>query len=619
LGTKNIHRALIVLAAALSVSNPGQAAATAAADKDYHFPEVRIAVQVESDGTFQVEERRTYDFRGSFRWADLSIPLGFERKGAGGVIAIEDFTVSDEGGQALPCEVSRSGAEFKAKWSYQASDEQKTFVFRYKVRYGIISYPDVSELYWKAIGSGWSKATDAAEVTVTLPQALASPQDMLVYGHGPLSGISEIVDARTARFTASGIPAGQSLEIRVVWPAGLVAGIPGQGMDKAAIMAEEAGFVQDTIRDAAASQDRAARKARTVKTAILAWLGWWLVGSLAFLAFYVPLWKKIGREYPIPSAPEYFHEPPSELSPALVESLRTQGGGPSPRAFTAVIFDLARRGFIRVEDKQVEKSGLFGPKMKEETILTLVDLEPRSAARRGGALLPLERSVLEVVFGEAGGGRVKPGDSLTLGDLKDWLRKKSVEFQKWFKAWKKEIKAEADQRGFLEAGTEKQRKTMGVASIPIGLLTMNIPLVILAGALVPKLARRTMAWAEEDAKWKGLEKFIKDFGEFKDLPPQAYVLWESYLVYGILFGHASKILKALPVILQDQRAPSPHWYPGLSAANLAGIASFAKGIESTANAIQAASTQASHYSSGGGGGFSGGGGGGAGGGGGGAG
>lgn len=617
MGKKKIQCALTVLAATLFLSVPGRA--TAAAEKDYHFPEVRIAIQVESDGTFLVEERRTYDFRGSFRWADLSIPLDFGRKGASGVVAIEDFSVSDESGRPLKCDSSRSGTHFSAKWFYEASDERKTFIFRYKVRYGIISYSDVSELYWKAIGDGWSKATDAAEVVVTLPEALASPQDMLVYGHGPLSGNSEIVDARTARFTAADIPAGQLLEIRVVWPAGITDGIPGTGMDKAAIQAEEAGYVDTTIQRAIDFKNEAVRKNRSKNTLLIAWLIWFFAGPLIFLAVYLPLWRKNGREYDVPNAPEYFHEPPSRLAPALVEHLRQQGGLASPRAFTATIFDLARRGFIRVEDRQVEKPGLFGPKLKTDTILTLVDLEPRSSARSGeGDLLPIERSVLEVVFGQAAGGQVRPGDSLTLADLKDWLRRKSTTFRSWFTKWSEAVKAEGKALGFLEPETLKLRKTVGLASIPLALLTMNIPLIIMSAILSPKLARRTRAWGEEDAKWKGLEKFLKDFGEFKDLPPQAYVLWESYLVYGILFGQAGKILKALPVILQDHRAASPLWYPGLSTVNLAGIAAFAKGIESTANAIQTASTQSSHYSSGGGGGFSGGGGGGAGGGGGGA-
>lgn len=44
---------------------------------------------------------------------------------------------------------------------------------------------------------------------------LTKKEELLVYGHGPLSGKSEILDARTVRFQAISIPAHQFLEIRL--------------------------------------------------------------------------------------------------------------------------------------------------------------------------------------------------------------------------------------------------------------------------------------------------------------------------------------------------------------------------------------------------------------------
>ncbi|MCK7482516.1 MAG: DUF2207 domain-containing protein [Candidatus Moduliflexus flocculans] len=68
----------------------------------------------------------------------------------------------------------------------------------------------------------------------------------------------------------------------------------------------------------------------------------------------------------------------------------------------------------------------------------------------------------------------------------------------------------------------------------------------------PALKRRTMAWARQNEAWKGLERFLDDFSDFQEIPAEAYKLWEHYLVFGILFGYAKKILKMLPVILQDE-------------------------------------------------------------------
>ena len=66
------------------------------------------------------------------------------------------------------------------------------------------------------------------------------------------------MDLRTARFTAKDVPSHQSVEIRMIWPAGLVEGIPRTGRTIESIKAEEARFVQDTIKRAEKwAEDRA--------------------------------------------------------------------------------------------------------------------------------------------------------------------------------------------------------------------------------------------------------------------------------------------------------------------------------------------------------------------------
>ncbi|MDH4258371.1 MAG: DUF2207 domain-containing protein, partial [Candidatus Aminicenantes bacterium] len=190
--------------------------------KDFYFPRVTIEVNVDRDGSFTVDEYRTYDFQGSFSWALLRIPLRVSRFGYSYDVSIEDFKVQDERGTPLRMETSRRGGEFEAKWYYQASDQLRTFHIHYRLRGGIVSYPEVSELYWRVIGSGWDKPTEYAGVTVNLPQPVSSLNDILVYGHGPLSGRAEIVDLKTARFVATNLRAGQFMEVRMVWPAGMV-------------------------------------------------------------------------------------------------------------------------------------------------------------------------------------------------------------------------------------------------------------------------------------------------------------------------------------------------------------------------------------------------------------
>ena len=119
--------------------------------KDYSFPQVKFKVQVNKDGSFEVQEQRTYKFNGSFSWADLWIPFKNQN------YKINNFQIRDESkiykqnNSHLPAtfytEVSKD--KLYAKWFYQASNQTKTFIIRYQDLNGIKLHSDIAEFYWK--------------------------------------------------------------------------------------------------------------------------------------------------------------------------------------------------------------------------------------------------------------------------------------------------------------------------------------------------------------------------------------------------------------------------------------------------------------------------------------
>jgi len=589
----------------------GASSGLEAAPKDYYFPEVTISVSLERDGSFVVDEKRTFDFEGSFSAAWYTLPLSVERKGYHYDIALEEFEVRDENGQKLPFEASTSGGVYKAEWSFRAAEEQRTFRIRYRILRGVFSYPDVSELYWQMIGVGWDRPTRKVAITVTLPAEALRKEDILVFGHGPLSGWAEVADARTARFTATDLPAGQSLEVRMVWPAGIVNGVPSSRLSRESIQREETGFVQETIDRARNEQERSARQKKAFWIGASIWAVWLVLGSLLWFLIYHHYWERIGKDYRFPDIPDYYRELPSELRPALVEVLLHEGGPITPRSFTATLFDLARRGLLEFEDRKVEKHGILSSKEKLETTVTL-----KKVYAQDQELLPYEKGLLDLLFNTIISRSHDQGAQLDIEELRGYLKKNAREFQTWYRAWAKGIRKEAAKLQFIEPESLKARNIFLAVSLPLGVLTLNPLLVLLAGIFSPQLKRRALPWARENELWKGLDRFLDDFSSFEEVPPEAYKLWEHYLVFGIIFGNAKKILKMLPIILKDERSAVPIWYYGYDRASFAGmgrIAGMVHSIETMATSIQQASTSAAHYSSGGGGGFSGGGGGGGGG------
>lgn len=74
--------------------------------------------------------------------------------------------------------------------------------------------------------------------------------------------------------------------------------------------------------------------------------------------FWFIQWRKHGKEHPT-SAPNYVHNPPSTLAPALVEVLLSQGSKVSPKAFTATLLDLARRKYLTIYERRKLKNFLL--------------------------------------------------------------------------------------------------------------------------------------------------------------------------------------------------------------------------------------------------------------------
>jgi uncharacterized membrane protein len=387
--------------------------------------------------------------------------------------------------------------------------------------------------------------------------------------------------------------------------------VPSTSRSRDSIREEEAGFVQKTIEQAQKAQAKTERRRELFLLGGAAWLIWLVLGSLLWFLAYHRFWKKVGKDYRFPDIPDYYREPPSNLRPALVETLLKEGGSISPRSFTATLFDLARRGYLEFNDRVEEKWGLFGTKEKLETSATLK--KDYSVDRN---LLPYERDLLKLLFQTISKQEGRPGAQLEIDELQEFLKKKPQTFQTWYQKWAKDIRGEAGELHFIEPASLRTRNAFIAATIPLALLTLNPALAVLGFVFIPRIKRRALSWARENELWKALDRFLDDFSNFKEVPPEAYKLWEHYLVFGILFGNAKKIIKMLPLILKDSRAAVPAWYYGARGAALASagrITGMVHSIEAMATSIQQASTSAAHYSSGGGGGFSGGGGGGGGG------
>lgn len=117
---------------------------THAVEKDYHFPEVVIDATVMPNGDLVLEETRTFDFQnGPFTYAYFNVDDPLDH--------VRDFTIAerlDDGSEVpvTPDYASHSIVTegFQAQWSYEAEDETRTWVFRYRVACAVDAYTDTA-------------------------------------------------------------------------------------------------------------------------------------------------------------------------------------------------------------------------------------------------------------------------------------------------------------------------------------------------------------------------------------------------------------------------------------------------------------------------------------------
>src|SRR4030042_5736010 len=108
--------------------------------KDYSIPQSNIKVQINSDGSADITETRTYRFDGSYTWADEWIPLTAKCAGCNNYV-IQNFSLHDEtekyievsSGQQNTYQISTTSDKFYVKWYYRAANTTKTFTLNYKV------------------------------------------------------------------------------------------------------------------------------------------------------------------------------------------------------------------------------------------------------------------------------------------------------------------------------------------------------------------------------------------------------------------------------------------------------------------------------------------------------
>lgn len=574
----------------------------------YRIQSVMIQAQLNPDGSMDIQEKRTYDFRGTFHWATYFLPK--ERIGE-----IINFSIGEEGRNYLR---SRAGTEgtyeydespeyVQAKWYFDARNEERTFIISYRISDVVKLYTDVAVLYYKFIGTGWDHTSQEVQVEIS-PPAATSKDQIKTWAHGPLWGNIEILNDGKIRANVQSLPANTFWEVRAIYPLGLFPQIKNITSSEIVlqILTEEKLWA-----DQANARREELLRRREIKE-IRKRYGSWIVTGLSIigmLGFFI-LRNRYGIKHRVPFPDTYYSEIPSGTSPALLSCLLYQGQM-SGKALVGTILDLAQRGFLKIKEESSTGKKSWWNAQKRQYLL---EFNRSFYTENREKMQNFEDGLLDFLFNDLSEGK-------DVIDFKS-LTKERSRVTSWFSQWQKEVRKTGQEKGYWEKESLKARNKVLIFSFILLGVTILSAFLIEEWAFMPgvfgsllmilsfTVPRRSPEYELEAKKWMGLKKYLKKYYFRKSVSHSLQENLGKFMVYGMVLGLSSKVIKNLAeMIPAEQRNQIIPWYVYGGAPGDFSPAGFAESLSS----LMSAATSTMSSATGTGGGASGGGGGGGGG------
>jgi len=369
------------------------------AEKSWDFERWQVDIEINKDGTFLVKEKQTFNFQGNFHWVKRDILKQRLRK-------ITDVAVFDESGRELSgreIEIQEDEQYVNIKLNFDLTNTQKTWIFQYRVHGGLGFFPGYDEIYWNAVSSEREVPIKKVEVSVFLPKEVKEEEIRQLLYIGPFGSKNksfnyEVVDLKTLNFWGENISPFENFTIVAAFPKGIVQNpgsikiISNPLPAEVLIDGKKTNFITPVVLEQGydisegshtISVETFGWKIKDGEKNVLVKAGeeeiieitlikkQWLK-VLSFLPFLIPLgllifiFKRRQKYSKSKKTIIAQYEPPDNLSPLEVGALID--AQIQPRDITAVIIDLAFRGYIKIKEK-IEK-GFFGIKRKYSLIKT---------------------------------------------------------------------------------------------------------------------------------------------------------------------------------------------------------------------------------------------------------
>lgn len=526
---------------------------------DFDITQIDIQAEILADGDVRFRQVYHYDvdyFNGAEITIDssgkniLDYQVGVQEGPGQGV---EPFA---ENHSTLPgsFQSSRQGDLLTFRIHQPTEDAQVSIVVEFTLEEVVTNYADTAQFNWHLLGQDIPGSPDI-QGRILLPGPVQDPEDFRAWGHGaPQGEVYPRTEGGQSWIDVS-VPnkrPSHFVEVNAIFPKALTpnnSNIDDRPMKANIIEGERAQLEADQ-----AARDRSWK----VHWALAIVAGLVTVGVTLYTLYYV--WTAQGRANPKPAhVPAHVYSLPEDLPPAIMATavLRQQATADD---FSATLLDLARKGYVQLEEVKKERRGLF--RRGEESS---VRVAPGPQYGQRDRLYQHEVYVLDYVL--------EGGQATSLYAIEQAIQKDKGYKKRQYKLWDRFVK-NTEIKGDQVRGPVPKEKWISeiwlaislvlALGVPIGLailwtdgpLSQYLGYLALAGlgnfllvvlALV-RFFRRPIRSYDQDKRarsWKAFADMLDNVGNMNMRDLASLPLWEEYLVYAVSLGVADKVVEAM--------------------------------------------------------------------------
>lgn len=479
----------------------------------------RSTIHINTNGTIDVTENIVYDFGSVYRHGIYrNIPYTITNlDGKKFKMNLHSFTVTDPLGKKYDYEKSTGSDDVNLKIGDpdRTFNGQHTYIIKYQVSGALRYFSDHDELYWNVTGNEWTVPISDVQSTVTLPAAVAGP-DLKVACYTGATGSTEADCAfntdKTSIFFAAkrDFSLSEGMTIVIGFPKGVVT-----------VLEPEPVFSQ------------------TPFGRLLIGIAWTAAGIAAlwwYLLYPIKIvmkWFREGRDpkasigevragFEAPKGKDGKPLTPSETGAVLDEVV-------DQRDIAALMVDLARRGYLRIEERK-----------KKDVYLV------KTISKEKAPLLMFEKDLYEGIFAT--------GSDIRLKDMRYKLATTVTEV-------KKDLYIRLVEQGLFPKSPESTRNFYTGMCVT-GIMTGNLLLALAAGLFGRQIPKKTPAGADAKIMARSLKNFLTSQERQLEFQAKNQIMFEKLLPYAVAFGVEEIWAKRF----EDLNMKPPTWYSGYNGA-----------------------------------------------------